>query len=442
MRRLLFAIALLLSIPAYSQLGIATEIVGRKYYGSTQLYGDTIWAINGPITFGIAHDLNLYRSSSTVLRTDDYFRAVRIGIGADPTTIFYAAGTDAGDYATYDGSGLEIRLTTVPPAPEPWLEVYDDNGVAMFSGIIDELGNGGIAGRNDAGLEIWKLNGYLNGHSFFNQEYFSIGRNGVVSAYGGTLAGGMLTVNNSRFDRDPAADLNNPNEYMIVVEDEDNDGDWLGVGFISGGTGTYEDNIGAALIYENTGSAGQGVLHGYAKSSTTDAADPDLIFTAGNEVFALDYIPSVTEDNSDSIATFDAYGRIGWKTFIGQSILQGVPDVTVAAGYTVYTVFNQTSTAVEIRRQLIIPIDGTIKKLYVTTSSAQPGTGTATATIRINGVSSSVVATIGSGASAGTFTDLSNTVSVSAGDLVSIKLTNNAATTSARIISVACVLEY
>src|SRR5262249_46610352 len=78
-------------------------------------------------------------------------------------------------------------------------------------------------------------------------------------------------------------------------------------------------------------------------------------------------------------------------------------------------------------------IAGTLKNFYLRTSGAQPGTGSLVFTIYKNGSSTALTFTISAGAAAGTFSDTSHTVSVSAGDRMAIQAVNNATSSSANI---------
>lgn len=111
----------------------------------------------------------------------------------------------------------------------------------------------------------------------------------------------------------------------------------------------------------------------------------------------------------------------------------------IAASTTGFAPIVSTSSFVaatnENERQFVIPYAGTIKNLYVVTSNGQSATGTYVFTIRKNGTNTAMVVTITAGAGSGTFTDLSNTFTVAAGDLISMQAVNNATAPSAKLIS-------
>jgi hypothetical protein len=87
-----------------------------------------------------------------------------------------------------------------------------------------------------------------------------------------------------------------------------------------------------------------------------------------------------------------------------------------------------------VRRTPIISA-GTLTRLYLQTSSAQPATGSLICTVRKNSVDQALTLTIAAGSAAGVFTDLVNSVSVAQGDLVGMKFQNNATSVSANVLS-------
>lgn len=117
---------------------------------------------------------------------------------------------------------------------------------------------------------------------------------------------------------------------------------------------------------------------------------------------------------------------------------------TVALSSTVYGQFGFGSSfnATENNRSISIPFACTIKNLYIRTSNTQSATGSLVITIRNNTADTTVTTTIAAGAVAGTFTDLVNSFTAAAGDLLSIKLVNNATATSANILSASIGMYY
>ena len=74
-----------------------------------------------------------------------------------------------------------------------------------------------------------------------------------------------------------------------------------------------------------------------------------------------------------------------------------------------------------------------LKNLYVITGTTQPADGTLTVTIRKNGADTNISIVIPAGATSGVFSNTSNTTSVSAGDLLTLKFVNASASSSASV---------
>ena len=87
-----------------------------------------------------------------------------------------------------------------------------------------------------------------------------------------------------------------------------------------------------------------------------------------------------------------------------------------------------------VRRTPMIT-NGTLTRLYVMTSTAQPATGSLVCTVRKNSVDQALTITIAAGSAAGVFSDLVNSVSVVVGDQMGMKYQNNATGTSAGILN-------
>jgi len=91
-------------------------------------------------------------------------------------------------------------------------------------------------------------------------------------------------------------------------------------------------------------------------------------------------------------------------------------------------------------RQFAIPVSGTVRSFYIALGGTQSGTGSLVLTVRKGGVDTSVVITIATNAVSGIYSDTSNSFTVAAGDLISIKGVNNASATSAPVVSVGCII--
>jgi len=121
------------------------------------------------------------------------------------------------------------------------------------------------------------------------------------------------------------------------------------------------------------------------------------------------------------------------------SFLQGVIGAAVGASVTRYNSFDaQTMSTTELPRQIAIPFACTLDRFYVTTTTAQPASGTLVVTIRKNSVDTALTVTIPISTVAGTnVADTTHSVSFAAGDLLAISFVNNA-TANSCTMSVSC----
>ena len=108
---------------------------------------------------------------------------------------------------------------------------------------------------------------------------------------------------------------------------------------------------------------------------------------------------------------------------------------TVALSSTAYLGMGQSlaPSATEGDVRSLAPYTGTIKNLRLVTRSSQSGTGSLVVTARVANADTSITFTIAAGAAAGTFSDLSNTASVTGANALALKLVNNATAASAQI---------
>lgn len=117
------------------------------------------------------------------------------------------------------------------------------------------------------------------------------------------------------------------------------------------------------------------------------------------------------------------------------------PFTTIAAG-TSYIGINGTSFG-STARVTGLPISGNLKNLIITLSGTQPGTGSLVFTVVKNGVDTALIVTISSSTAAGTDTIYSNTsdiISVNALDKITLKVVNNASSSSLTINTVSLLL--
>jgi hypothetical protein len=114
----------------------------------------------------------------------------------------------------------------------------------------------------------------------------------------------------------------------------------------------------------------------------------------------------------------------------------GGGENTVATGATMYSGTMARAFSGSIGYVVwAVPSTCTVRNLRVRTLTAQPGTGTMVVVVRDDTTSTdtALTVTIGAGAAAGLFSDTSNSASVTGGDHLVLKITNNATETSGGI---------
>jgi hypothetical protein len=161
-----------------------------------------------------------------------------------------------------------------------------------------------------------------------------------------------------------------------------------------------------------------------------DAANIGTGSVSNTEFGYLDGVTSAIQTQINNKKDSLAYGNV-YAVTVGLSS-------TVYAAISGLTTFNAT----ESNRHFAVPVAGTIKNFYVKMSGTQSATGTLVITIRNNATSSSVTVTVSSADGVSpTKSDNVNSLSIAAGDLLSIQLINNATVTSASVVSMSFIIE-
>lgn len=151
-------------------------------------------------------------------------------------------------------------------------------------------------------------------------------------------------------------------------------------------------------------------------------------------------IPYQTAANTTALLANGSAGQVlqsngttlapSWVTASGSdlgSIFSVVPpggiQVSAATNYIgLIFVGSPSNTGTEANRQVMMPVAGTLQKLYIRTTTTQDATTPCVITVRVNGVNTAITITISAGQTATTLSDLTHTASVNAGDLVSISV--------------------
>lgn len=111
---------------------------------------------------------------------------------------------------------------------------------------------------------------------------------------------------------------------------------------------------------------------------------------------------------------------------------------TVGAGLTrfmsAYSGIADSAGTTASQRESIVVTAGTISRLYIRTFTQQPASGSIVFTFMLNNAATAMTITIAAGSAAGVFNDLTNTVTVAAGDAICVRAVNNATGASAQLL--------
>ena len=203
---------------------------------------------------------------------------------------------------------------------------------------------------------------------------------------------------------------------------------------LTGGTITSSGSIGIS------DAAADGVTKGAA---TFAAAD----FNSATGVISLDY----TNGQKASASQPGFLSAADWSTFntkpsTDTMVFSSAPNSghTNTGGTTAYWSISgsQTINSTENSRVVVMPYAGTLKNFYVRLGSAAAGTGSIVMTVRKNGVDTALSLTfVSTDGSNITKSDTTNSVSVAAGDRITIGGTNNATSQGGTVVSTVICLE-
>lgn len=214
---------------------------------------------------------------------------------------------------------------------------------------------------------------------------------------------------------------------------------------------------GTVAAWRSISAGGSGALQ-FAPSSTDLGLDVVSavvpVKAAANTFTGLNSFDQGVQLNPQTAPTSPSNGRLWYDSSLGRfrvrengvtadlrgsassalGIFLAAPGAGVGGSSTLYLAPSSSSFAgTESPRQIAVPMAGTLRDLTVRTSSSQPNGGSMTCVVRVNGVSTLLAAVVAANAATGTFSDLTDTVTVSALDLLSIACTNASASTSATI---------
>jgi hypothetical protein len=198
---------------------------------------------------------------------------------------------------------------------------------------------------------------------------------------------------------------------------------------------------GGDLSADRTLSIADAVADGATKGAAAfTAAD----FNSSSGVISIDYTngQKATSGQPGFLTAAD------WSTFNSKPatdtmVFSSLPNAVAAAGTTYYPITGTAAPAAEAGRVVVMPYAGTLKNLYVRIGvTAQPATGSMVFTLRKNGANTAITVTFtnADGTNA-TKSDIANSVTVAAGDTISIQAVNNASGTSGQYVSFSLILE-
>lgn len=167
-----------------------------------------------------------------------------------------------------------------------------------------------------------------------------------------------------------------------------------------------------------------------ASGAELDTGTDDAKFATAKAIKDAHNVPSVVPGTSGNVLTSNG---TDWASAAaagggGSSPIMSSIDSSDDAAVTRYLGVSGLSASTDAACSFVIPKSGTISKLYVY-STANNLNGNTVLTIMKNGVATSITCTLA--ASATTGNDTANSVAVSAGDTISLRINTTASSTGA-----------
>ncbi len=244
---------------------------------------------------------------------------------------FYAATPELNGGTTSHSYGMfleDIDNTGATTATEVW-QIYSRNGDWRIGDDNSEIffGTGQDASINYDGFNMLISPKRVGGGIAIVEGGIQIneGANvlGDISTSGDLAVGNFLSqarLHITDDTRNPLADLNDPNDYQLVVQRHaNNDGTGTGIGF-TGTTAT--DSIGGAIIFTREAGNGMGAMNFYTKNNTVAGTDPQL-----NLIIESDGTIDISKDLNLAQTTAS---NIGVITMAGTAYIHSFGDVAGA----------------------------------------------------------------------------------------------------------------
>jgi ABC-type phosphate/phosphonate transport system substrate-binding protein len=198
---------------------------------------------------------------------------------------------------------------------------------------------------------------------------------------------------------------------------------------------TEDSHLSQVITTLSTGINAINGLTSQVQNLATGTAGSDFAISSTGSTHTFN-LPTASAANRGALSSAD------WSTFNGKQnstiLYQFANGDTLASGATRFgSLFGGSANhnASDAVRRTPMITNGTLTRLYVMTSTAQPASGSLVCTVRKNSVDQALTITIAAGSAAGVFSDLVNSVSVLVGDQMGMKFVNNASGTSAAILN-------
>ena len=195
----------------------------------------------------------------------------------------------------------------------------------------------------------------------------------------------------------------------------------------------------------STFNAKQDTITGAATTITSSnlTASRVLVSDASGKV-ATNAVTS-TELGYLSGVTSAIQSQLNTKIGVSKSVLFGnFGSGTVGTATTLYGGFVKAisfyTAAQAFQARTVIPI-ASVGKNFTVNIGAQPASGSAVFTIRVNGVDSAYTLTIAAGSATGSYQNTASSLTLVAGDYIDIKIQNNASASTGAIVALSMILE-
>lgn len=198
-----------------------------------------------------------------------------------------------------------------------------------------------------------------------------------------------------------------------------------------------------AGIMAGTGITAINSLTGAAQTLVTGSSGTDFAIASAGTTHTFN-VPTASATNRGLLSSTD-WSNFNSKIGVSKSVLFGNFGAgSVGAGATLYAGFVKAtalySASQAFQARTVVPIACVGKNLTVNIG-AQPASGSAVLTIRVDGVDSAYTLTIAAGSATGSYQNTSSSLSLSAGGTIDIKVQNNAAASTGAIVALSMILE-